>query len=238
MIATWARLLAVPQLRPDTVVLGVVSRELNPNDPEQARLEREFFEAPAVRHLLGTENLMQVAARRVEGVSDLFKYRTVVRRPPFFKLLVGLAQTSITAEYGAIVAPDGQYQGFLNRSYDHSPAVLAFLRNQGLHRFAIGSAQVATIRGLLDYLHDNTKHVIVVNMPVTQDYVDAHPRGEKDYDSATRTLEHLADDGGARFVDFGVWDGKYFADPAHLNARGSKRISHLLDRTLAGAGGG
>ena len=35
MIATWTRVLAVPKLRPDVVVLGIISRELNANDPEQ-----------------------------------------------------------------------------------------------------------------------------------------------------------------------------------------------------------
>lgn len=232
MISTWTRLLATPKLRPDVAVVGIISRELNPNDPEQRRLDRQFAAAPAVRELVGNETLAQKFERNAQQLSALVRYRALVRQPKYVLQMLGLKEAA-SGEYGALVAPDGQYRGFLNREYP-DPATLRRLFAQGaLSRFDVGPAQLESLRRLLTHLAGHVERVIVVNMPVTSDYVDAHPNGEDDYRRATEALEGASDAAGARFVDMGVWPAVYFADPAHLNARGSERITSMLDEVLA-----
>jgi hypothetical protein len=236
MISTWARRVAVPKLRPDVTVLGVVSREFNPNDPEQQRLTREFFAAPAVRELLGTETILEKAERRLEDVSAIARYRVFVRQPTYLATLIGLKQGPTDTEYGAYVSADGQYQGFLTRTYPDAATIATLFRKRALNDFEIGDQQLATFRSLVTYLKANAKRVIVVSMPITKDYVAAHPRGEADYQAFRRALGRETDDLGVQLVDVGIWSRKYFADPAHLNARGSARISATLDDVLAEAG--
>jgi len=90
MINTWATKVAVPRLKPDVVVLGLASRDLNPNDPEQVRLEQDFVAARAVKELTGRASSLDRAERRLERSSALFKYRSQLRRPQFFANFVGV----------------------------------------------------------------------------------------------------------------------------------------------------
>ena len=232
MIETWSRVLAVPKLRPDVVVLGIISREFNPNDPEQQRLDEEFFASPAVRQYLGTETTVQKIDRRLARASALFRYRTFVRQPRYLRALVGMKKVTNT-EYGAFVAPDGQYQGFLRREYPDVATVNRLFRNRALKDYEVGARQLATFRALLTFLKANAERVVVVNMPVTEDYVDAHPNGEDDYRAYTSALEAEAGRADVELVDLGLWSPLYFADPAHLNARGAERITGVLDDLLA-----
>jgi hypothetical protein len=232
MISTWTRLLAVPKLRPDVVVLGVISREFNPNDPEQQRLDDEFFAAPAVRQYMGNESAVQKLDRRLAKVSALFRFRTFVRQPRYLRALVGLKKVT-NQEYGAYVAPDGQYQGFLRREYPDAATVHRLFRGRALKDFEVGAQQVETFRSLVTFLKGTAQRVVVVNMPVTKDYVDAHPNGAKDHGAYTEMLEEESEDLDVELVDLGVWSPVYFADPAHLNARGAKRMTGLLDDLLA-----
>jgi hypothetical protein len=236
MISTWTRVLAVPKLRPDVVVLGIISREFNANDPEQQRLDEQFFASPAVRQYLGNETTIQKIDRRLARASALFRYRTFVRQPRYLRALIGMKQVTST-EYGALIAPDGQYEGFLSREYPDVATVNRLFRNRALKDYEVGAEQVATFRALVTSLKQSAERVVVVNMPVTQDYVDAHPNDEDDHDAYTSALERETEGLDVELVDMGIWSPVYFADPAHLNARGAKRITGLLDEVLAEAPG-
>lgn len=234
MISTWTRLFASPRLRPDVAVLGLISRELNPHDPEQRRLNRQFAAAPAVRHLVGTESFTQKLERNAQRYSALVRYRSSLRQPKYLPALLGLRKVG-SGEYGSLVAPDGQYQGFLRREYNATPRVVRLFR-EALVRYEVGEAQRRTLRDLIAALRRTADRVVVVNMPVTSDYVEAHPNGEDDYRRYTRVLEAETERADVRYVDMGVWPAVYFADPAHLNARGSGRITSMLDELTSADG--
>lgn len=235
MIDIWTRLLAVPRLHPDVVVFGLVSRELNDNDPAQAKSEQEFFEAPAVKELLGTEDAMDKAERKLSEVSALFRYRKIIRDPDNFLSALGLEKVQTGRTYGDIISPGGQYEGFLDRSFTYTPAVDEQIRNGALRAFEIGTVQLQTLRTMLDYLHEHVAHVIVVNMPVTTEYIGEHPAGRADYDRYVNVLTQEVGRAGAAYVDGGVWPETLFADPAHLNRAGSQQLTALVDREVAKA---
>jgi hypothetical protein len=217
-------------------VLGIISREFNPHDPAQQRLNREFSAAPAVRQLLGTESAVQRLERNVQRYSALVRYRAFVRQPKYLPALLGVKKVT-SREYGSFLAPDGQYQQFLKRDYPKTETLRRVFANTGvLAQFEVGPAQLQTFRELIAFLKARAKRVVVVNMPVTSDYVDSHPNGAADFHKYTDTLEKETDRSDVELVDVGLWPAGYFADPAHLNARGSKRISRMLDDVL-GQGG-
>ena len=117
MVSHWARTVVVPRLRPDVVVLGVASRELDENGAFMSAIERKYFDAPAVRHVDGTENALQIAERRLESASTLFRYRTTIRDPRYLPALLGVGDAPAETGVEADVADDGQLQRFENRPY-------------------------------------------------------------------------------------------------------------------------
>jgi hypothetical protein len=231
MIDIWSRLVATPKLRPDVAVVGIVTRELNENDPEQIGYERDFFASKKVHRLLHTETLRERVAHQVEDASYLFRFRTVLNQPGRVLDAFGVGGFH-TAQFGEIVAGDGQYEGFLNGHSVDTAQARAFLRDRTLHDYRIGLRQVATLRRLLEFLTQRHIKVVVVNMPVTDIYVDSHPHGKADYDRGVAVIRHEADRVHAEYLDIGVWPRVLFADPAHVNRAGAKRFTDILQRTL------
>jgi hypothetical protein len=225
MVSSWARLKAVPLARPDVVVLGVASRELNANDPRQQAREDEFFDAPAVRHLTGDETPLDAAERAAESASALFKYRTVIREPASLKAFVGLGETpSITdTVFGDYIAPDGQFLSFLRRPYNAA----VFLRDE-LNEGAVDAGQLATFRELVGYLKSKAKRVIVVNMPVTKDYVTSLG----DHDRFAKLMRTEVDRLDVGYVRPGIWPTTLFADPVHVNRQGSAKLTKLIEDVI------
>lgn len=228
MVSTWAKEIAIPRLRPDVVVVGVASRELNENDASQRLREELFFDAPAVRHLLGNETPLLRAERTLESASALFKYRTWIRDPRYLKALfgVGAAPTVTQTAIGDYLAPDGQFLFFRSRTYK---AKESFGELPGAR--SLSDAHRAALRGLLTFLRKNVERVVVVNMPVTRDYASRQPaRQPAAFDAILRAEAARA---GASYKAFGVWPTTDFADPTHTNAAGSKRLTARLATLVA-----
>jgi hypothetical protein len=236
MIDVWGRLLAVPVLRPDVVVVGIVSRELNPNDPEQRSNEAKFFDSKAVHRLTGDERFLERVERRAADLSALVEYRSVLRQPS--RVIDALRGDEFrTGEFGEIVADDGQYEGFLEARFRGGPESTANIRARSLRDFEIGAGRVEILRRLLRFVADQGIDVIVVNMPVTDDYVSAHPNGAADYERAVDVVRRETDRAGATFLDIGVWPDELFADVAHVNAEGSRQFMQVVDDAIGSLAG-
>ena len=227
MVSTWTERDVVPRLKPDTVVVGVASRELTANDPRQAGREKDFYDAPAVRYLVGNETFLQKTERQLESVSDLFKYRTWLRKPEYLKAVFGLGDApSVTnSPVGDYISSEGQYTLFLHRPYSAKQFLIEEPKGTD-----ISQQQVAVLHSLLGQLAAHVKHVVLVNMPVTTDYLKRQAPGG--YEQFGRIMKAQADAIYATYVDAGVWDASLFADPVHVNADGSKKLTELLGKTL------
>ncbi len=227
MVSHWARAIAVPRLRPAVVILGIASRELAANDDEVAERERDYFEAPAVQHIVGKETALVRAERTLEDVSSIFKYRTWIRDPRYLRALIGIGDApSVTqTSIGDYLAPSGQFRFFLGRRYSVESAATE-LRSGG----RITDGQVDELARLLSYLRSRVDRVIVVNMPVTDDYVATQPPGErKRFDDI---LKAETDKIAATYLDPGIWPHDDFADPYHVNESGSRRLTELLKQAI------
>jgi hypothetical protein len=233
MIDTWTRDLVLPRLHPDVVVIGLTPRELNPNDPKGAALTRAFFDAPAVKHLVGDESTLESAERHLESWSELFRYRTYLREPRYLGALVGIGHPPGPGYYSALVGPDGHFLGFLNAPYNNSPAVRAQFHNNGLRDYEVGAAELARLRRLVETVKASGATPVLLSLPVSPDFEQLLPRGRADRDAAIAALHSLADAEGMPFLDTGVWSRAYFADPGHVNARGSARLSDFVDREVS-----
>jgi hypothetical protein len=147
-----------------------------------------------------------------------------------FRAMLGFKTTGI--EFGDYISPQGQFKVFLHRTYGRSDV----LRTE-MATFRLGVAQRDALRRLLAFLDARARHVIVVNMPVPEDYISFLPRGRADYDDATRILRQEAGRVEATYIDEGIWPTRYFADSVHVNAAGSKRMTELIGGAIAQGNG-
>lgn len=226
MAADFTRAVVIPHLDPKVVVVGISSRELNANAPGQAGIEQQFRASPGAKQALGTETRLDRADRLLSEVSYLARYRSILREPTSW---FGDAKASWD---GTITRSDGLYLGFLNEPYHGDAAVLTKLRNGSVHDFALGAAQKGVLRRLLVDLRAQGRRVILVSVPVTQDYVDLYPRGLADHQTYVEAVRSLAADVGVEFVDAGIWDRSLMADPLHSNRAGNQRLSALVAARL------
>ena len=226
MVAAFTRGVVLPELDPQTIVVGISSRELNANVPALPGIERRFLSSPGARHALGTETLLDRADRVLSDVFYLSRYRTALRKPDTW---FGNAKPEWD---GTITRSDGMYLGFLTESYHDEPAVLARFRNGALHDFQLGAEEMATLRSLLVDMHAQGRRVLLLAVPVSQDYIDAYPNGIDDHDRFLAAVQTLADETGAGFLSAGVWDRSLMADPLHSNGAGNKRLSSMAAAAL------
>ena len=230
VISTWAKHVAIPRLRPDVVVLGLSSRELNENDTPRAARERAFYEAAVVRELLGNATAWERAERSLERVSTLFRYRTKLRDPSYFPALIGTGELPATDANARndYVGEGGELTAFARGRY----AGAAFFKKQ-TKPLPIGAPQRAQLRGLLTYLRTYTPRVIVVNMPVTDDYVSTQTAAQRARFEAVLAAE--AKRAGASYTTTGIWPTQLFADPTHTNGSGVQRLASELRKPVADA---
>ena len=78
--------------------------------------------------------------------------------------------------------------------------------------------------------------VVVLVLPVTSAYVDAHPDGDADIDAFRRALDRAVSATDAKVIEAPASSDAEFADTQHLNGAGADRLSSLLPRLLDSAG--
>jgi hypothetical protein len=238
MVSWWTTEVVVPATRPSTVVIGVSSHELNPNDRTVQANEHEFFRSRAVKEREGTEPLLDTLTRRTEARSALIKYRAALRRPWAALRSRELPDTgggSIApiGVTGVNISPGGRLRDLLSLNYRQNAGIDERFRSQRLHDFQVGAEQLRSLRALMSALTANGVKVIVVDMPVTRHYIELHPAGQADIDRYERAIAAAAHSVGVQFVKTPIWSSQNFADPYHLNRKGSKRFTGLIRDVLA-----
>jgi hypothetical protein len=225
--ARWTRLAVVPSLRPSVVVVGVSSRDVNSNSGQIREHERLFEESAEIRRLAGRESLGDRLERAVAERSALLRYRSAFRQP--FRLLTGQPRKEI---FAFTPGPRGMDRYFLDRSYSFSGARALDLRRNVLVNFDPRGEDLRELGRLARDLVRDGVLVVFVDVPVTSDYIDAHPRKVSDYRLYQAELERAVRESGAKLIRTGVWPSRFFAEPLHVNRAGSRRFTSLLAERL------
>jgi lysophospholipase L1-like esterase len=225
----WLLDVVVPRLRPDVVVLGISSRDLNDNASH--RQLRLYLASAAGRRAMGLESLTDRFERRAEELSYLVRYRTTLRRPS------QVWRGGDRFRDAARVAPLGQL--FALRIYANAPYTItssfrAVARRDSLHRFAVGGEQTAALRRVVARLRAQGVDVVLVTMPITVDGIALHPEGPQDYERFRTVRDRLVAETGVRSLDLTPEfpSTKGFFDPFHLNGAGRARFTEALASRL------
>jgi len=225
----WTDHIVIPELRPRIAVVGVSSREINGNDPQQTMGAHLFFASAAVRHLSHDETVWEVLERYGDDVSYLFRYRKVLRDPD----QILHHSTPVQVQKLDFTSPLGQELALSLQHYHNTAAVDSLFQATFLEHFEISPTQVASLAGLIADLQRSGAQVLLVDVPVTQQYIDLHPAGSIDYAAYQLAIGQVAANADIGFMGGQIWNTSYFADPLHLNETGAQRLAGQLATRLA-----
>jgi hypothetical protein len=227
IVDVWARNVVAPTLQPSTVVIGISSRDVNLNGVGLETSDPRFLNAPAVRDLLGTQSVVDEIEWQFLQRSALVRYRLLLRRP--LEAILGYdAPDRNTTE----LTPGGLETHLLATQYRSDEVVQAFFRREPLAGFTLSTKQLDALGRLAVWFREQGARVVLLDVPVTADYIDLHPAGAADYESYGQALAGLAGQAGVELLRPGIWDPSLFSDPLHLNGAGVERLTAELDAYL------
>ena len=207
----------VPSLEPDRVVLGIqtidfsaILHEDNLERWEGARATRPGFLGSLDR--LGAE------------VSGLVRHRQELRYPGAW----------LNAARGT-PGPVEDAQGTLTELGFRDVYVDDFseeARDRTANELSVMDLDSATdaIRRIEAELDARGIELVLVEMPVSQAYIDLHPDGQANYEELRGHYYALADELGIEIIDLATdWDAdERFTDYTHLDLEGAQRVARIL----------
>jgi hypothetical protein len=212
--------------QPDTIIYGLTPQDLNGNSPWAADITDRVRHSPmalaeARRGLKG-----QALAFFLDH-SQLFRYRLVL-----FRLL--LADPSVQKE---------PFVYFDERGYHRLTRILAeipperrgrFYNRAGVLNYDTRGLQTDSLRRLIEQVQAEGIELILVNMPLADEYYNNFDAPEADYDLYLRTVTAIANEYNLIFIDLeqnetiATFTDEHFADFNHLNQSGAERFSSVL----------
>ena len=238
LLESWVADEAVTRLRPTTVVLTLASLDVNASGPATRAALEAYEGAEQTRpDLIGR---LGIAAG---SVSDLVAYRTQLRDPAELRSAIERWQAGTPAPRPStegidrVLGADGQGLSRRSLQYRGDPGAKLFTRQQLLAGWSLDPEQVDAATALIGDLRTQGIDVVLVVLPVTDDYVAQHPNGAADFATFLAAAEGIADDTGAPLVD--LHDAApidRFADTHHLNEAGTEWFSAELATRLTTLG--
>jgi hypothetical protein len=221
----WMADVVVPRLHPKVVVIGVTSFDFT-DHPSASAFYKAFADSVGGRAALGKDNALDDVDRWLHDHSELWAHKFALRDP----------DTVIDAIDGSGPPPDPLIEqiepsghtiykghGTFSDRPDAGPPIGAW---------TIGKDNPAALRRLIDASKAQGTKVVLVDTPVTDEYVSRHPHGAADFATYLDALRKLGADTGTPVLEFdGMRDHAYFADVVHLNAAG---VAAFTPRLLAG----
>ncbi|MGH2728831.1 MAG: hypothetical protein ACRDKS_17805 [Actinomycetota bacterium] len=231
----WTDLFVLPELRPKVLVVGVNSTDLN-DGGTQGYFYEVFADSPEVRRLTGNSNFLEAIDHRLSTWSAFWRFRTLIRKPvTFYNSVRGHRPLNP----GDAIKPLGVDVSRRTRIVDASQAkVQGFIERRQrtwLRNFTVGGAEAHALRTLVQGARDRGITVVIVEMPIGDYYVRAHPQGGDDYAKFKQAIATLVADTGSIFLDASrsvAPTPDFFADFVHLNGKGAKAFTTYLGRAL------
>lgn len=234
LLEHWVSGEVVPRLQPSTVVLTLASLDVNASGPATRAAIEAYDGAEQTRpDLIGR---LGVAAG---SVSDLVAYRTELRDPGELRAAIERMRTRTGAArpspdgIDGVLGPNGEGLSRRALHYGGEAGAKVFTREQLLKGWQLDAAQLDAADSLIGRLRADGIDVVLVVLPVTDDYVAQHPAGRQDFDAFLGAAGELAASTGIPLVDLhDAAPTELFADTHHLNGDGAAWFSAELAERL------
>lgn len=245
----WTLGVVLPRLRPDLLVLALNSSELSDKSLVGERWLRLFQMSMGWRRLRQDPSPTQRALLKLETWSFLVRYRHFFREPGSWGRNVSLTvryrrlkndprfHFRKTRGARARVSDLGMLHAlskFRDPPYKLSDTVIKTWK-EIIENYHVGGHELAALHRLVDGTRATGTSVLIVLMPVTQDWIDLHGDGQRDFDRFRRVLDSYIAESGVPFVDMmrelTSWDE--YADAVHRNLAGQRHFTEVLSRHVA-----
>lgn len=223
LMEPWLLDVVGPRLSPDVVVIGLTSFEV-------AAVERSpFFDAfaasPAGRQSMRTESRVDRADRWLGERSALWANRVALRSPDSVLDAVRGAAPPVSPEVAAL-QPNGRTSFLQTQQFEDRVLGVGI----DLTDWTIGGDEPAALRRLVDGVTASGARAVLVEMPVTDEYIARHPRGAADYAEFEAFMARFATEAGVDLIsDLDTRrDHRWFADEIHMNNDGATAFTAAL----------
>ena len=224
-VARWVLDIVEPKLSPDVVVVGVASRDVNDNAAKNLGMFENFIRSPGYKQETAS------FASRVEGwledASTFMRYRRLFREPATLldQSSEKLKQQRIRKEIGArgLRLDDP-------RNYFFSAKMASRLHDNVLAEFSVGGGEARALQEMSRELQARGVEMILLNMPVTSDYVASHVDPEADVAQFHALLTEFARKSEVILVNAedAFADSTPFRDLMHLDVEGRDALTDAL----------
>lgn len=236
-IAPWTINVVDPLLHPKAVVLGVQSREMNDNGPKNVRMYQSFQTSPGYKQFRSATGQLE---RHLESLSDFLKYRRLFRRPS--ELLHTTTNPFAGVHLRQQIGPRGARIED-NVNYRNTKKFSQHLYEETLVDFHVGGPEYDSLVNLAERLKAQGIKLIVLTMPVTPAYWQAHQHPVKDKAAFHRIIHKFERATNVTMINAekAFPDHLPFREPMHLDVEGSAAISRGLGHSwnqIMGAGPG
>ena len=213
-ITPWTVDIVEPLLHPKVVVVGMQSREMNDNAPKGETMYDKFITSP------GYKQAASSVANRFEGeleaLSFFLRYRRAFRRPAdlFSSDAAALEDAKVRKEIGprgSRIEDAGTYRAadkFINTLY-----------RKMLIDFTVGGVEYDALVQLHEDLEARGVRLVVLSMPVTDDYAPIHADPVGDMAAYHEVLDRFASETGVTIIDAedAFPNPEVFREPIHLD---------------------
>ena len=212
--------------QPDTIIYGLTPQDLNSNSPWAADITDRVRHSPMA---------LAEARRGLKGKtlaflldhSALFRYRLVL-----YRLL--LADPTIGEKPYVYFDERGYHP--LNRNLAEVPPEQRgqFYNRAGVLNYSTSGVQLDALRQLIERVQAEEIPLILVNMPLANDYYGNFDAPQADYNLYWHTLTAVAHEYNLPLIDLEgggsitYFNDEHFADFNHLNRSGAERLSRIL----------
>jgi len=227
-LVPWTQNVVLSTAEPRLAVIGLVSRDLNDNGISQTEFVERLESSPGMIERGQPDNLMESLEKWFLAHSALFRVRPFLGDPQ--RLLselfpAGGAEGDEVEAVGALGA-DSSYDG---QPYADIDTWRAAWNARHLNDFLIGESEIEALHELIERLKSSGVQVMLVNMPVTDDYVDTIRDGARLQVEFSDLLEDTASDLEVGYLDVSdQFDKEAFRDPAHLTPAGARSLAIAL----------
>ncbi len=212
-ITPWTLDIVEPLLEPEAVVLGIQSRELSNNGPANKTLFESFMSSPGYRET--TSNIALRFGGALDRISYFLRYRRAFREPTELFRAKGSAALE-AADVSQEIGPLGM-RVQRDIPYHDTEHFRTWLYKRMLYDFEVRGPDYSALVRLYRELRERDVRLVVVNMPVTDAYWEAH-RASSSRRRYHAALERFLDDADVTFVDAeGALSPAAFRNPMHLD---------------------
>ena len=228
-VADLTRRVLLDRADPRRVVVGVTMREFN-DGPSQLAHYEAMVNSDGFREQTGTASWIDRADKMLRSTSAIAANRESLRDPV---LLVNRLRT------GRLTPERIESDGHLSEGGDQVVAEASPEHTQqerdSMARYTFSVAGLRALDQLLVECQRRNIEVVVVNLPVTEQFIGFANGGIEDQRDFENRVRSATERRGGTWVDtMNVpWADEWFADVSHLNDRGGARLRPRLAQVFS-----